>query len=126
LGKIILIERSLGMISTQLTKITSKKGDDINIKLQEGNGTWAPAPGYLLVLPIEATQGESLIIIPEGSQPDQNQGTVLAITLEEDKDKSFCEIGDVVLYSKFSPKKITINGKELYFINRKDIHGILS
>jgi co-chaperonin GroES (HSP10) len=117
------------MILSEKITVASKKGEKIEVNLYEDNGSWTPAPGYLLVMLVDTKKEEGSIILPESQQESQNQGIVLAMTHEEDKNKehkSFCKVGDIVSYSKFSPKELKINDKKFYFVASKDVHGIWS
>jgi len=75
---------------------------------------------------------ESGIVIPDTADKDApQQGTVVAVGLgrisEEDGSRIDMEVkkGDVVLFSKYGPTKVKINGKEYLVAKEEDIYAIL-
>jgi chaperonin GroES len=74
---------------------------------------------------------ESGIVIPDTADKDApQQGTVVAVGLgrvSEDGSRVEMEVekGDVVLFSKYGPTKVKINGKEYLVAKEEDIYAKL-
>jgi len=89
-----------------------------------------PAPGYILVVPLEAEKKTpSGIVLPESHEEKPQKGKVLAVGPEEitesgAKKKAPCEENDTVFYKKWGGNEVDIEGKEHLFIKFEDILAI--
>jgi chaperonin GroES len=97
--------------------------DKVNIK---------PLGGRILVQPLEEEEvTESGLIIPDtASKEKPQQGKVIALgtgRLTEDGDKvDFrVEVGDVVLFKKYSPDEVELDGEEYLVMEEDDILAII-
>lgn len=94
-------------------------------------GNIKPAPGYVLVEPLEAeTKTPSGIVLPESHEEKPQQGKVLAVGSDEITEsgktiKSPCKVGDTVVYKKWGGNEYEVNNKELLFIKFDDILAIV-
>lgn len=77
-----------------------------------------PAHKRLAVRRVEAAKKTaSGLYIPDAAQEKQAAGTVVAIGKEVD----LCEIGETVLFAKYSGSDVTVDGEELVVINQDDV-----
>lgn len=89
-----------------------------------------PAPGYMLILPLEAqTKTDSGIYLPDAAGEKPQKGEVLAVGDEEVTDKgvkkaSFAKEGDIVIYKEWMSNKVKINGTEYLFAKFEDILAV--
>lgn len=78
---------------------------------------------YRLV--IEQVQAEEVsasgIILPDSAKVKTREGKVLAVG----KDVKEVKLGDVVLYAKYGPTEIKVDGKEVVLAKEEDILGIV-
>jgi chaperonin GroES len=89
-----------------------------------------PAPGYLLIEPLEAeTKTASGIYLPDTAGEKPQKGKVLAVGDDDITDygtkrKSPAKVGDIVLYKKWGGNEVKVNGKEYLFSKFEDIIAI--
>lgn len=69
----------------------------------------------------EATTTASGIIIPDNAKEKPSQGTVMAVS---DKVTNV-EVGNVVVFSKYSGTELTLDGKTYLVIATSDLLGII-
>ncbi len=76
-------------------------------------------------LVIEQVQAEEVsasgIILPDSAKEKPSEGKVLAIG----KDVEEVKVGDVVLYAKYGPTEVKVDGKEVVLAKEEDILGIV-
>lgn len=91
-----------------------------------------PVGDNVVVEPIEeTTTSESGIIIPDtASKEKPMRGKVLAVgpgKIKEDGARMPMDVkeGDVVLFSKYGPTEIKIEGKQLLILANSDIYAVL-
>lgn len=90
-----------------------------------------PAPGYLIIEPLEAqTKTASGIYLPDSVSEKPQKGKVLAVGASETsehgaKKNSPCKIGDVVIYKKWGGNEVKIDGKEYLFSKFDDVLAIV-
>ncbi len=90
-----------------------------------------PLGSRLVIEPIEQediTAGG--IVLPETAKEKPQKGTVLAIGPGERNDKGEripldVQVGDVVLYAKYSGTEIKYDGKKLLILRESDVLAIL-
>ncbi|KKU12420.1 MAG: 10 kDa chaperonin [Candidatus Woesebacteria bacterium GW2011_GWA1_45_8] len=89
-----------------------------------------PAPGYLLVEPLEAeTKTASGIYLPDSVSEKPQKGKVLAAGADEitdsgSKKTSPAKAGDIVIYKKWGGNEVKISGKEYLFAKFEDILAV--
>ncbi len=76
-------------------------------------------------LVIEQVQAEEVsasgIILPDSAKEKPSEGKVLAVGKEVKEVK----VGDVVLYAKYGPTEVKVDGKEVVLAKEEDILGIV-
>lgn len=91
-----------------------------------------PAPGYLVVLPMEAQEKTaSGIYLPDSANEKPQKGKVLYVGADEVTDsgavkKSPVKAGDVVIYKKWGGNEVKLDGVEYLFAKFDDILAIVS
>lgn len=81
-----------------------------------------PIGERLLVKPsVSETKTSSGIYIPESAKEKQNTGEVISIGKIEDE----INIGDKVLYSKFTGTEVELDGEQYIILEIKDILAII-
>ncbi|MBI3397362.1 co-chaperone GroES [Candidatus Woesebacteria bacterium] len=89
-----------------------------------------PAPGYLLIEPLEAqTKTASGIYLPDSAGEKPQKGTVRAVGDEETLDngtkrKPSAKVGDSVIYKKWGGNEYKIDNKEYMFVKFEDILAV--
>ena len=91
-----------------------------------------PAPGYLLIEPVEAVKKTaSGIVLPESHDEKPSKGKVLAVGPNVDGDckdkcvcKAPCKAGEIVIYKEWGGNKYKTVDKEYLFVEFKDILAI--
>ncbi len=73
----------------------------------------------------EATTTASGIIIPDNAKEKPLNATVLAISNEVKEDGEI-QVGDNVIFAKYTGTELTVDGKEHLILNVDDILGILN
>ena len=72
----------------------------------------------------EESKTASGIIIPDNAKEKPLQGKVIAISKEVADDENLpIEVGDTVVFAKYSGTDITIDGKEYLVLNTDDVLG---
>jgi len=102
---------------------TKKTSEKLNIK---------PAPGYIVILPMDAQEKTaSGIYLPDSANEKPQKGKVLAVGDEEITDngtkrKSPVKLNDVVIYKKWGGNEVKIDGAEYLFAKFDDILAVLT
>ncbi len=73
----------------------------------------------------EATTTASGIIIPDNAKEKPLNATVLAVSNEVKEDGDI-QVGDNVIFAKYTGTELTVDGQEHLILNVDDILGILS
>ena len=89
-----------------------------------------PISDHLLIEPLKEDKKKSGIILPETVEKDrQEKGKVVAVGPGKIKDGKRVPLevkkGDVVLFSKYGPNEIKIDGKEYLIAKEEDILAII-
>lgn len=91
-----------------------------------------PMDDRLLVEPMEEELSTSFgLVLPETASREKPQkGRVVAVgpgKLSEDGKRipMTVKAGDVVLYSKYGPTEVKLEGKEIYFLQESDVLAIV-
>jgi len=91
-----------------------------------------PAPGYVLLEPMEAQEKTvSGIYLPDSASEKPQQAKVLALGDDElldngTKRKPFAKVGDVVIYKKWGGNEVKLEGEEYLFAKFDDILAVVS
>lgn len=92
-----------------------------------------PAPGYMVILPLEAqTKTDSGIYLPDTAGEKPQKGEVLVVGAEDECEcacgkchkKAFAKKDDIVIYKEWMSNKVKINGVEYLFAKFEDILGV--
>lgn len=90
-----------------------------------------PAPGYLLLEPMEAQEKTaSGIYLPDSASEKPQQAKVLAVGDEEitengTKRRASVKVGDVVIYKKWGGNEVKLKGIEYLFAKFDDILAVV-
>ena len=72
----------------------------------------------------EEAKTASGIIIPDNAKEKPLEGKVVAISKEVEEDENLpINVGDIVVFAKYSGTDITIDGKEYLVLNTDDVLG---
>jgi len=91
-----------------------------------------PAPGYLLLSPLEKeVKTTSGIYLPDSASEKPQKAKVLAVGDDEvtengTKRKASVKIGDVVIYKKWGGNEVKLDGIEYLFAKFDDILAVVS
>ena len=90
-----------------------------------------PAPGYLLIEPLEAeTKTAGGIYLPDSASEKPQKGRVLAVGADEITDSGAkrtrpANVNEVVKYKKWGGNEVTMEGKEYLFSKFEDILAVV-
>jgi len=99
-------------------------------KSQKSTLNLIPAPGYLLIEPLEAeTKTASGIYLPDTAGEKPQKGKVLAVGGDEVTDSGAkksapAKVGDVVVYKKWGGNEVKIGNVEYLFSKFEDVLAI--
>lgn len=65
------------------------------------------------------------IIIPDTAKEKPQNGTVVAVPVEDKENPITVKLGDTVLYGKYAGTEITIDGNDYLIMNESDILAIV-
>lgn len=91
-----------------------------------------PMDDRVLVEPLEEdVRSPSGIVLPDTHEKDKPQkGRVLAVgpgkMLENgQRSKMMVKVGDTVLYSKYGPTEVKVQGKEIFFVEESSVLAVV-
>lgn len=90
-----------------------------------------PAPGYLVIEPLEAeTKTASGIYLPDTASEKPQKGSIVAVGDDEITEKgvkksSPAKLGDIVIYKKWGGNEVKIDGVEYLFAKFDDILALV-
>lgn len=90
-----------------------------------------PAPGYLVIEPLEADEKTaSGIYLPDNASEKPQEGKVLAVGPDEitesgSKRTAPAKIGDKIIYKKWGGNEVKIGGVEYLFAKFEDILAVV-
>ena len=90
-----------------------------------------PAPGYLIILPLEAQDKTSSgIYLPDSANEKPQKGKVLAVGKAEVTENGLrkdppADTGDLVIYKKWGGNEVKIDGVEYLFAKFDDILAVV-
>jgi len=99
-------------------------------KIKKAKLNLTPAPGYLLIEPLEAeTKTVSGIYLPDTAGEKPQKGKVLAVGGDEITDSGTkrgapAKTGNVVIYKKWGGNEVKIENKEYLFAKFEDILAV--
>ncbi|OGM55919.1 hypothetical protein A3E15_00145 [Candidatus Woesebacteria bacterium RIFCSPHIGHO2_12_FULL_42_9] len=99
-------------------------------KAQKSSLNLIPAPGYLLIEPLEAeTKTASGIYLPDTAGEKPQKGKVLAVGGDEITDSGAkksapAKMGDVVVYKKWGGNEVKIGNIEYLFSKFEDVLAV--
>ncbi len=80
----------------------------------------------VLILPTEAEMKTlSGIIIPDSAKEKPQKGQVVAVGSGTESEKMEVNVGDTVMYGKYSGTEISYEGKDYLIMNQSDILAII-
>lgn len=90
---------------------------------------YRPAPGRLIVEPMEKTEKtESGLYLPESAKERPQLGKVVAYEPSRNDDgqsnDALCEIGDVIFHSKYGGTEVKIDGADFLILREDDILAV--
>lgn len=89
-----------------------------------------PAPGYIVIKPLEAEDKTSSgIYLPDSANEKPQKGKVLAVGGDEITDsgtkrQSPAKVGDIVIYKKWGGNEVKIDGIEYLFAKFEDVLAV--
>ena len=84
--------------------------------------TIQPLADRLVIEQVEAEEVSAAgIILPDSAKEKPSEGKVLAVG----RDVKEVKVGDVVLYAKYGPTEVKVDGKEVVLAKEEDILGIV-
>jgi len=91
--------------------------------------SYRPAPGRLIVLPLErGEKTESGLYLPESAKERPQLGKVVAYTPgmndEGKRHEPVCEIGDTIFHSKYGGTEVKIDGADYLILREDDVLAI--
>ena len=103
-----------------------KKFEDFLKKLR-------PMDDRILVEPVEEQTATSFgLVLPESSSREKPQkGHVLAVGPGKLNDEGkrvamMVKVGDTIIYTKYGPTEVKLEGKEIFFLQESDVLAIVS
>jgi len=103
-----------------------KKLEDLLNKLR-------PMDDRILVEPVEAELATSFgLVLPDTASKEKPQkGKVIAVgpgkmTDEGKRLPMTVKAGDIILYTKYGPTEVKLEGKEIFFLQESDVLAIIS
>ena len=91
-----------------------------------------PLSDHIIVEPLKEEKKRGSIILPETVEKERpEKGKIIAVgpgKMNKDGKRVPVEVkkGDVVLFTKYSPNEVKINGKEYLIIKEEDILAVVS
>jgi chaperonin GroES len=91
--------------------------------------SYRPAPGRLIVLPLErGEKTESGLYLPESAKERPQLGKVVAYTPgvndEGKRREPVCELGDTIFHSKYGGTEVKIDGADYLILREDDVLAI--
>lgn len=107
----------------------------LNLYINEHNESpmLTPIGDHILVQPLAKEEvTKSGIVLPDSAQQKPQEGTVLAVgsgkyidgTLVSFKDVGVA-VGQVVMFTKYGPTEVKVDGQDLYILDSGDILGVV-
>lgn len=88
-----------------------------------------PAPGRLIVEPLEQTEKtDSGLYLPESAKERPQLGKVVAYTVSRKDDggdnKPLCRVGEVIFHSKYGGTEVKIDNSDFLILREDDILAV--
>jgi len=85
-----------------------------------------PLADRVLIEPIAAeTKTASGIIIPDTAKEKPQEGTVVAVGPGKKDEPTTVQVGDKVLYGKYSGAELKLDGKDFLILKEGDLLGVI-
>ena len=84
-----------------------------------------PLGDKVLIEPKTQAKTKSGIVLPDSAKEEPQEGKILAVGTGEKVAKLGLKKGDMVLYEKYGPEKIKIEGKEILIAKGEDILAVI-
>ncbi len=85
-----------------------------------------PLAGYVVVKrEEEASQTSSGIYLTESAKEKPQRGEVMAVGAGKDGKTSQVKVGDKVLFKKYGPTEVEMDGQEMLLLEEEDILAII-
>ncbi|KQR91991.1 molecular chaperone GroES [Chryseobacterium sp. Leaf180] len=85
-----------------------------------------PLADRVLIEPIAAeTKTASGIIIPDTAKEKPQEGTVVAVGPGKKDEPTTVQVGDKVLYGKYSGSELKLDGKDFIIAKESDLLGVI-
>lgn len=87
--------------------------------------TLKPLAGYVLVKRLEPeSKTASGILLTNSAQEKPQMGKVMAVGAGKEGKPAQVKEGDTVLFKKYGPTEVTVNGEELLMLEEEDILAV--
>jgi chaperonin GroES len=91
--------------------------------------SYRPAPGRLIVKPLEKTERtEGGLYLPESAKERPQLGEVVAYTVSRRDDgkpnEPMCKVGDTIFHSKYGGTEVKIGGEDFLILREDDILAV--
>ena len=97
-----------------------------NLNLKNMSVNFKPLADRVLVEPTAAeTTTASGIIIPDTAKEKPQEGIVVAVGPGKKDEPTTVQVGDKVLYGKYSGSELKLNGKDYLIVKEGDLLGIV-
>ncbi len=85
-----------------------------------------PLAGYVVVKrEVEASQTSSGIYLTDSAKEKPQRGEVMAVGVGKDEKPSQVQIGQKVLFKKYGPTEVEMDGQEMLLLEEEDILAII-
>ncbi len=85
-----------------------------------------PLAGYLVVeRQEEASKTPSGIVLAESAKEKPQRGKVIAVGKGKEGKEPQVQVGQIVLFKKYGPTEVTMDGKELLLLEEEDLLAIV-
>lgn len=86
-----------------------------------------PLAGYVVIKRLEGeTQTPSGIVLADTAKEKPQKGEVVAVGVGKEGKSPQVEVGQTVLFKKYGPTEVEIDGQTLLILEEEDVFGVLS
>ncbi len=86
-----------------------------------------PLAGYVVVKRVEeASKAPAGIILTDSSKEKPQRGEVMAVGAGKEGKTAQVKVGQIVLFKKYGPTEVEVDGQELLLLEEDDILAILA
>lgn len=88
--------------------------------------TLKPLAGYVVVKrEVEASQTATGIFLTDSAKEKPQRGEVMAVGIGKEGKPSQVQVGQKVLFKKYGPTEVEMNGEEMLLLEEEDILAII-